>query len=134
MKLHSWGRTLNDIRENFAWDFEEATSMRIVQNKKIFQKEVKQFLILNYNIKEHIIDELIKYQDYAILDPNREYPAIVNFNYNIHDVIFNNKLKEGKNKLMFDGKNYNGDLFEWGKETLWWGRRVAACKAKVKHI
>jgi hypothetical protein len=132
---HPWGRTLGDIRENFAWDFEEATSMRIVQNKNIFQEEVKQFLILNYNIEESIIDQLIKYQDYAILDPNRTYPSVVSFDYNFHDVIYDNvEFKKHKNKLIFNGKNYDGDFFEWGKETLWWGRRIAACKTKVKHI
>ena len=25
-------------------------------------------------------------------------------------------------------------MFEWGKETLWWGRRVAACKAKITNL
>ena len=132
---HPWGRVLNDIRKNFAWDFEEATSMRIVQNKISFQEEVKQFLILNYNIREEIIDEMIKYQDYAVIDPKREYPVEVEFGYNIHDTIHNNKeFKEEKTKLIFDGKNYNGDFFEWGKETLWWGRRVAACKSKVRKV
>ena len=38
---HPWGRVLDDVRENFAWDFEEATTMRIVQNKKKFQGEIK---------------------------------------------------------------------------------------------
>ena len=32
------------------------------------------------------------------------------------------------------GKNYDGNIFEWGKETLWWGRRVAACKSKIKDV
>ena len=31
-------------------------------------------------------------------------------------------------------ENYNNDIYEWGKETLWWGRRVAACKAKIKNV
>lgn len=132
---HPWGRVLKDIRNNFAWDFEEATSMRIVQNKKTFYKEVKKYLISSYNIKESIINQLIKYQDYAVLDPTRRYPIEIDFNLNIHDVIYNKmKLKEDKNKLRFSGKNYNGDFFEWGKETLWWGRRIAACKTKIEHV
>ena len=43
-------------------------------------------------------------------------------------------LKKGSGKIYVNGKNYNKDIFEWGKETLWWGRRVAACKAKIKNI
>ena len=43
-------------------------------------------------------------------------------------------LKGFKNTVEFFGKSYQGNFFEYGKETLWWGRRVAACKAKIKNI
>ena len=33
---------------------------------------------------------------------------------------------------LIQGKNYHNDIFEWGKETLWWGRRVAANKVKLE--
>ena len=41
------------------------------------------------------------------------------------------KLKNKENSLVIEAKNYKEDIFEWGKETLWWGRRVAANKAKI---
>ena len=46
----------------------------------------------------------------------------------------NSKLSKIDNQLKFTAKNYDGDYFEWGKETLWWGRRVAACKTKVEAL
>ena len=53
------------------------------------------------------------------------------FNFNIHDVIENNKsIKEVKNVQTFTGKNYN-NLYEWAKNTLWFGRRIARYKTKV---
>ena len=104
------------------------------KNKKIFQKEIKDFLISVYNVDKFLLDELIKYQDYAVLDPTRKYPVEINFKLNIHDVIHKNlKLEKKGNTLKFNAKNYNGDLFEWGKKTLWWGRRVAACKTKIEY-
>ena len=44
------------------------------------------------------------------------------------------KLEKKSQTYLIEGKNYEGDIFEWAKETLWWGRRVAACKAKIKNI
>jgi len=43
-------------------------------------------------------------------------------------------MKTKKNKLVFFADNYDGDYYEWGKEKLWWGRRIGACKAKVKVV
>mgnify|MGYP003330647322 CR=1 FL=1 len=31
-----WGRVVDSVRENFAWDFEEATVIDIMKNKKLF--------------------------------------------------------------------------------------------------
>ena len=136
---HPWGRVLDDVRENFAWDFEEATSMRIVQNKDTFQKEIKQFIISCYDVDNELLNELIKYQDVAVVDPTRQYPLTETIGFNIHDVIHSgHKLVEEPQEIRVKAKNYDGDLFQWGKECLWWGRRVAACKAKIevlkKHV
>ena len=128
-----WGRIVPEIRNNFAWDFEEATVLDIMMNKDLFYSEIKHYLILNYNIENNIIDQLIDYQKNAILNPDLSYPQYRKYNYNIYDVIHHKaKLKRKFNKLKFDGKNYHGDFFEYGKETLWWGRRVAAYKTKIE--
>lgn len=130
-----WGRVVPKIRENFAWDFEEATVLDVMKNKQIFYSEIKHYIVLNYNIPDDIIDELIDYQKMAILDPDVSYPQYREYSYNIHDVIHKNcKLQKKHNRLEFVGKNYHGDFFEYGKETLWWGRRVAAYKNKITTI
>ena len=38
---------------------------------------------------------------------------------------------EKNNKLLFNGKNFNSNLYEWAKETLWFGRRIGRYKTKV---
>ena len=132
---HPWGRVLSDIRDKFAWDFEEATVMRIAQNKEIALKEIKKFIVENFELHNDVIDDLLKYQNFGTVDPNRNYPLQESFSYNIHDVIFNNENLNSKNcNYEFNGKSYDGNFFEWGKETLWWGRRVGANKIKPKEV
>ena len=129
-----WGRSVDEVRKNFAWDFEEATAINIVRKKKFFYSEIKVFLE-KYNLDSDLVDELINYQMCSIVDPTNSYPIEMNFNYNFYEVInFSAILKNKSNLYLIEGKNYNDDIFEWGKETLWWGRRVAACKAKVRKI
>ena len=132
---HPWGRVLTDVRENFAWDFEEATVMRIAQNKNVFKEELGEFLKNNYNLNESLMGDLLAYQDYGTLDPFRDYPVKLTMSHNIHDVIFNDSVLQALDcAYSFDAKKYNGNMFEWGKETLWWGRRVAANKLHAQPI
>ncbi len=130
-----WGREVKSVRENFAWDFEEATVIDIMKNKKIFYQEIKNFINYKFNLSPELVEDLIRYQILAVLDPNLTYPIQATFNYNIHDVIdCKEKLKLGLNTFSFNGKNYKGDFYEYGKETLWWGRRVAAYKTKITNL
>ena len=127
-----WGRVVKSVRDNFAWDFEEATVIDIMKNKEAFFNEIRHFLALHFNIDKPVIDDLIKYQNLAILDPQRIYPLTDDFVYNIHDVIHSgDELSMKPANLNFEGKNYDGNFFDYGKETLWWGRRVAAYKNKI---
>ena len=128
------GRVIKEVRKNFAWDFEEATAINIINNKNLFYEEIGSFLE-QYKIDKKIIEELITYQKNTIVDPNQEYPFSFKSKYNFYECInLSAKLKEENSNYHVNGKNYNKDIFEWGKETLWWGRRVAACKAKIKNI
>ena len=127
-----WGRVIDDIRKNFAWDFEEATVLEVMQNLDLFYSEIKHYIISHYNIPPDVLDDLIEYQKAAMLNPKLNYPFEQSFKYNIHGVIHNQeKLYNKPNRLKVSGKNYQNDFFEYGKETLWWGRRVAAYKNKI---
>jgi len=130
-----WGRGVPIVRNNFAWDFEEATIIEIMKNKPVFFDEVRHFLAIHFDLKKKVVDDVIQYQNFAMLDPCYAYPIAYTFRYNIHEVIHENKpLSLKANCLKFDGKNYHGNFFEYGKETLWWGRRVAAYKNKVTKV
>ena len=127
-----WGRTVNPIRENFAWDFEEATAINIILNREEFNKDIYNFMS-SFGIKKELLDDLIKFQDNTTIDPTRSYPYSIETKFNFNDVIkFSSKLKKEKKAIVIQGKNYHKNIFEWGKETLWWGRRVAANKAKFE--
>ena len=128
------GRVVDSIRPNFAWDYEEATAINIVQSKDKFYKEVKLFL-KKYNLDDDILDDLIAFQKDTIIDPLNNYPLNKTYKYNFYETInFSAKLIRKDRNYQINGKNYNDDIYEWGKETLWWGRRVAANKAKISKV
>lgn len=130
-----WGRILPTVRENFAWDFEEATAITIAKNKLQFYSEIKDYIVrvLKVDLDEEVLEELFEYQTNAVLDPTSSYPSRHTYHYNIHEVIkYNTPLKKKEHGIVFDGKSYEGDYYTWGKEVLWWGRRVGACKLKTR--
>lgn len=129
-----WGRVVDSVRKNFAWDFEEATAIRIIKNKTLFEEEVFNFL-KGFKLDQKIMKNLLSYQLHATIDPQRTYPYSIDFDYNIHDFIYNNeKLKKIQNKIQCNGKNYKNDIELWAKETLWWGRRSAKNKTIMEII
>lgn len=127
-----WGRVVSEVRENYAWDFEEATIIEIMKNKKQYYNDIREFLNANYSMPKDLLEDLLKYQDSAMLDPQITYPDKNAVQYNIHEVIHEGKPLQSKQYyLTSKNKNYDGDFYEYGKETLWWGRRVAAYKNKI---
>ena len=91
-----WGRVVNSVRENFAWDFEEATAITIAKNKAQFYDEIRDYLAnhLKVDLEEAVLADLFKYQIDAVLDPVKSYPSEHSYHYNIHEVIkFNDELK-----------------------------------------
>jgi hypothetical protein len=127
-----WGRTINSVRKNFSWDFEEATAIEIIKNEDTFYNEIKDFMKI-FNLQKNLLEELLKFQRYTLVNPLRNYPIDIKFSYNFYDIIFlSSKIEEKKESISIHAKNYEKNIFEWGKETLWWGRRVAANKAKIK--
>jgi putative methyltransferase len=127
-----WGRVVPEVRENYAWDFEEATIIAIMKNKKEYYDDIRKFLAINYPMPESVVEDILKYQDSAMLDPQIAYPDKNTIEYNLQGVIYDEELLQHKKyQLTSENKNYDGDFYEYGKETLWWGRRVAAYKNKV---
>ncbi len=125
-----WGDVIPNVGD-INWEVDEASCIRLVENKDIFYNEISQYLENKYDTEEFIVRDIINYQKARLHHPFKEYPIHRYFNFNIHDVIENNKLiKEIKNVQTFTGKNYN-NLYEWAKNTLWFGRRIARYKTKV---
>ena len=47
-----WGRAVNKIRKNFAWDFEEATAINIILNREEYNKDIYKFMS-SFGIKKN---------------------------------------------------------------------------------
>ena len=114
------------------WEVDEATSIRLVKGKDTFYQEMSNYLEIKYDMDKRVLKDIIKYQKARLHQPNVKYPIEKTFDYNIHDVIENNKnLKTKENVQTFTGKHFD-NLYEWAKNTLWFGRRIARYKTKVK--
>ena len=124
-----WGDIIKGASD-INWEVDEASAIRLTKNKDTFYKEIKDYLVQEYTfIDIKVLDELFKYQLCRLHNPFRKYPFIKKFKYNIHDVIENEtKLEKKDTRLLFEGKNFNSDLYKWAKETLWFGRRIARYK------
>ena len=63
-----WGRIVPEVKENFAWDFEEATAIKISKNQEVFYSEVKKFLTedLGY-ADDEVLEDLLAYQTSTVI-------------------------------------------------------------------
>ena len=117
-----WGRVV-DLTGNFYWDFEEATALEVALNRDEFFDSVREFLS-QFNLNETVEDDIITFQSSIIKNPLEKYPMMKKFNYNIKDVLFNNKkLTNSGYTYQFDSENYKNDVREWCTKAIWWGRR-----------
>ena len=117
-----WGRAI-DLTGNFYWDFEEATALEVALNRDEFFDSVREFLS-QFNLNETVEDDIITFQSSIIKNPLEKYPMKKKFDYNIKDVLFNNKkLTNSGYTYQFDSENYKNDVREWGTKAIWWGRR-----------
>jgi putative methyltransferase len=129
-----WGRVVDTVKENFAWDFEEATAIQTLLKYDAHQIDVANFLDM-FDIDTDVKNELQRFQDLSIVNPTRQYPIDLNFEYNIYDVIFlHKKLIRKKHKIKFTAKNFDNNIVKWATESLWWGRRRAENKCKIDLI
>ena len=134
IKEGPWGRVRDNVRKNFSWRFEEVTAIRSAENKERLYDEVTPFLE-EFDLEKDLLKDLILFQKNTIIDPFQKYPININTNYNIYETIIESeKLSNEKNSYTVDGKMYNGNLYEWAKEIMWWGRKLGACKAKVTNL
>ena len=121
-KENLWGRSVK-ATGNFHWEFDEATSINIALNRDEFFGNVKDFLS-QFNLNKNIENDIIEFQSSIIKNPFENYPMKKKFDYNIKEVVFNNKsLKNSGYTYKFDSENYNSDIEKWGRINLWWGRR-----------
>ena len=130
-----WGWYLEDGR---TWEFDEGSIFKIFKQKDQFYREIRRFIVEEiYADDLSIIDSIMEYQENALIIPDKKYPYKLNLDYNIHDVVKNNKnLMNGDYVYDIDGmpksKNYNGDMIKWCRELYWWGRKEGRYKSIIR--
>ena len=103
-----WGRIIDDVRQNFAWDFEEATAIECSKNREQVYIEVRNFLETHFGIEyTEEIAELFRYQMLGLIDPKETYPLQSTFKHNIHNVIHRKASPQRVDTTVsFDAENY----------------------------
>lgn len=134
-ELRYWGWYLEDGR---TWEFDEGSMFRIFKQKDKFYKEIKKFIVEEiYTDSLEIVDSVMEYQENALIVPDKQYPYKLNLDYNIHDVVRNNKnLTNSGHVYDIDGmpksKNYKGNMIKWCRELYWWGRKEGRYKSIIR--
>ena len=120
-----WGRKVEEITGNYFWDYEEATAIKIVTNREEFDKNLRSFITSEFkNIDVSLVDDLILFQSNISTSPFEKYPKKVPFNFNIKEVIYDNKpIKNGGHTYEFNSENWDSDVKKWCTINMWWGRR-----------
>ena len=111
-----WNRFLPNISEH-TWIHEEALAIMIMKNKQTFFIELEKFISEVYGIK--IPHEILNTQYYGIVDPNINYPIVVD------DI---------KYELNWNRDNFDGDYNNWAKECIWWGRKSSRYMTKITKL
>ena len=108
--------------------FSEITHIKILPENYILNLGESKILITHGDL---LCTDDIDYQKFRLSHPFMNYPIKKLFKYNIHNVIENKeKLVKKNNFLIADAKNYD-NLYEWAKNTLWFGRRIARYKTHI---
>tara|TARA_R100000734_G_scaffold18415_1_gene15335 strand:- start:1040 stop:2962 length:1923 start_codon:yes stop_codon:yes gene_type:complete len=120
-----WGRKVEEITGNYFWDYEEATAIKIVTNREEFDKNLRSFITSEFkNVDVTLVDDLILFQSSISTSPFEKYPKKVPFNFNIKEVIYDNKpIKNGGHTYEFNSENWDSDVKKWCTINMWWGRR-----------
>ena len=129
-----WGDVIEGVSD-VNWEVDEATCIRLLNHKDRFYSEIKSFINNKFEVKRDVLEALLSYQRHALHSPEESYPISTVLDYNIHESFTNANLLERKKEcLEFSGKSYQGDIFTWAKEILWFGRRTGSYKTKIQTL
>ncbi len=114
------------------WPLEEASFLSFVTEKERFFGEIREFLgflanNLNLSQTSPLWDDLVAYQSSIVIDPYSSERSI-QLKYNLPDYFDHlrevTELKASPVQVMVRGTvNYNGDLEEYAREVVWYGRK-----------
>jgi len=135
-KEELWGRKVEETTGEYYWDYEEATSIKIVTNQEQFDENIRSFILQEFkHVDLNLLENLLLFQKNICSSPFTQYPKKESFDFNLNEVIFQNKpIKNGGYTYEFDSKNYDSDVKKWCTINMWWGRRNRGYEAQVTNV
>jgi len=123
------------------WPIEEASWLRLANNRKRLLDETKSFLeyfenVHKFDNSKMLLEDLCKFQTF-LLTSREDIHEIKseNFEYNWKDFFVNNTtLKQLKKNYYFKNLVIENDFKEWCKKVIWFGRRSNQFKCHPENL
>lgn len=119
--------------EDVSWPAEEASFLRILENKNEFYSQISGFIFEKFEHKiddSKFVEDLLTYQQKVIVGWDKPEQEVFELNHNIHEYfsdLRSGKLAElNKAKVTYERKskkNYRHDKALFSREAVWYGRK-----------
>ena len=132
--------TKNDELSNICWKYEESTFIHGYLDRKNFFTLLKTFIHTIFQseickLETSLLDEVLLFNKLYMVDHTTAYPISHEFNYNLDGYIFNDEgLQNTATNVVFDSKNYDGNLRSFCVERAWYARQQGGGRAQIKYV
>jgi len=124
------------------WPIEEASWLRLVPDREIYEKESSMFLEFlekkyNFHTTKEVLNDLIKFQGF-LLTNRSSFDEIKSEKFLVDwkDFFVNNRdnIKQISKQYYFKNMITEKDPIQWGYQVIWWGRRGRKFKVRLEKI
>lgn len=127
---------------NINWPPEEATFLSLVNHKKVFYTEIREFFELlvdqqGIDVDEDVLTDLLAYQSAVVVDPHAAKKININLHHRLEEFFALATAGErpalireaaGVDVEILSEAAFDGDLVAYAKEVVWYGRK------KVRYL
>lgn len=133
-----WNHKDSSLGE-IVWPIEEASWLRLTQNKDILENEIKKYIHFlenecNYNTPQSVIDDLVSFQLFVLTTRNEPEVKTQEFQFNWKNFFTSEELLETPSKYSYQNKVKEDDPILWGYYAIWYGRGTQQFKIFPSHL
>ncbi len=132
-ELRPWGRKVLGEKDLY-WSDQAAAAINIFKNLNAFYQEVVDFIHVYFPfVKDHLLLDLIKFNEMSLENPYQSLYRFEQFQYNWLDFFFDNRsLKKQKSVYQFKGKKWES-VRDHALHVYWYGRKSRRCFVDIQR-